>query len=184
MSTVHQRRTGQEWKLLQALAEENPDRLRDCTCDAQADGVVFLFQLLRTPALVEEAGQLRIQDSHRVSLHLPRFFPAVPIEASLSRPVFHPNVHPETGFVCLWNRFSTGDTVVEAITQLQQVITWRLFNEESAHVMQPKSLEWYRDPARAIPLPLSFAALKKPEGFDLARTYARRPEGVGRKRLE
>jgi len=184
MFTVHQRRTEQEWKLLEALAGENPDLLRDCVRDAQADGRVFRFQLRQTPALIEEAGQLRIQDWHGVSLHFPRFFPAVPLEASLLRPVFHPNVHPETGFVCLWNRFSSGDTVVEAVAQLRHVITWRLLNEEPDQVMQPKSLQWYRHPARSTPLPLLCPALRRPEGFDLARTYGWRPAGVGRRRLE
>jgi len=47
-----------------------------------------------------------------------RFFPAVPIEAYLTRPVFHPNVHPTTGFVCLWSRFSKADTVIEALCRL------------------------------------------------------------------
>jgi hypothetical protein len=184
MLSVHQRRTEQEWKLLQALAAQNPDLLRDCERDDEADGPVFRFLLQQTPAFVEDAGQLRIEDQHGVSLHFPRFFPAVPLEACLSRPVFHPNVHPETGFVCLWNRFSSGDTVVEAVGLLRQVITWRLLNEASDHVMQPKSLEWYKDPARSTPLPLLCPELRGPEGFELARTYARRPEGVGRRRLE
>jgi len=184
MLTVHQRRTEQEWKLLDALATQNPDLLQDCTREAPADGPIFCFQLRQTPALVEEAGQLVIRDQHCVRLHFPRFFPAVPLEASLLRPVFHPNVHPETGFVCLWNRFSPGDTVVEGVSQLRQVITWRLLNEDPDQVMQPKSLEWYRDPARSVALPLLCPELGKPEGFDLARSYAWRPPGSGRRRLE
>jgi len=184
MSTVHQRRIEQERQLLQALAEGNPELLQDCKHDMEAGGPIFRFKLLQTQALVEEAGQLRIQEEHQVSIHFPRFFPAVPLETSLLRPVFHPNVHPETGFVCLWSRFSSGDTVVEAVAQLQRVISWELWNEEPDHVMQPKALAWFREPARSVALPLVFAALSRPEGFDLARCYAWRREGVGRRRLE
>ena len=184
MSTVHQRRIEQEWKLLQALAEHNPELLQDCRRDIEAGDPVFSFQLRRTQALIEEAGQLRVQDDHRVNIHFPRFFPAVPLEVSLLRPVFHPNVHPETGFVCLWNRFSPGDSVIEAVAQLQRVISWELWNEEPDNVMQPKSLEWYRNPDKAIALPVTYRSLRKPDGFGLARTYTGRLEGVGRRRLE
>ena len=184
MLTVHERRTEQEWKLLEALAQENPDLLQDLARDTRADGPVFRFRLLQTPALIAEVGELRIRDSHSVNFHFPRFFPTVPLEASLSRPVFHPNVHPETGFVCLWNRFSPGDTVVEALAQLRQVITWRLLNEEPDNVMQPRSLQWYKDPTRGTNLPLLCPDLRKPEGFEKARTYAQRPLRARRTRLE
>jgi hypothetical protein len=184
MSTVHERRIEQEWKLLQALAEHNPELLQDCHREIEAGDPVFSLQLRRTQALIEEAGELRIREEHLVSIHFPRFFPAVPLEVSLLQPVFHPNVHPETGFVCLWNRFSPGDSVVEAVAQLQRVISWELVNEEPDHVMQPRSLEWYKDPARAIALPVPYQTLRRPGGFDLARTYAVRAEGAVRRRLE
>jgi len=184
MSTVYQRRIEQEWQLLQALAERNREALQDCKHDIGADGSILRFKLLQTQALVEEGGQLRIEEQHRVNIHFPRFFPAVPLEASLLPPVFHPNVHPETGFVCLWSRFSSGDTVVEAVAQLQRVISWELWNQEPDHVMQPKALEWYKEPGRAMALPLACQILRSPDGFDLARSHTWRRDGVGRRRLE
>lgn len=183
MSTVHQRRIEQEWRLLQALAEANPSLVEAAERDADAWNQVFRFKLQQTQALVEEAGKLRILECHAVTIHFPRFFPAVPLETSLVQPVFHPNVHPETGFVCLWDRFSFGDTVVEAVAQLQRVITWQLWNEHPDHLLQPASLGWYKDKNRDFVLPLSAQSLQKPEGFDLGRTYARRPEGFERRRL-
>ncbi|HLW86645.1 MAG TPA: hypothetical protein VKR60_15615 [Candidatus Sulfotelmatobacter sp.] len=132
--------------------------------------------------MVKREPELSVQDCHDVTFHFPRFFPSVPIEASLAQAVFHPNVHPENGFVCLWDGFSPGDTVLEAAGQLQRVIGWQLVNERADHLMQPQALAWYRNPERSMRLPLAFQSLQKPEGFELARTYGQRPEG-SRKRL-
>lgn len=177
-SSVHKRRVEQEWKLLLALAAENPEVLQDCVREDKPDGTLFRFQLLQTQALVEEAGQLQILHEHTVTLRFPRFFPAVPIEASLARPVFHPNVHPETGFVCLWNRFSSGDTVIEAVRQLQKVISWQVHNETPDHVMQPEALTWQKG-AESAALPLKTSLVSIPPSLDLkfgetSRSFRRR----------
>lgn len=172
--------------MLQSLAETNPGWLEVGEKSRLPDGQSFRCTLRQSPALLEQAegldAGLLVQDSHEVTFRFPRFFPAVPIEASLARAVFHPNVHPENGFVCLWDSFSPGDTVIEAAGQLQRVISWQLVNERPDHLMQPHALEWYRSPGRLLSLPLVFQALQKPEGFELSRTYGRRPEG-SRKRL-
>src|SRR5579863_384095 len=186
MSTVYERRIGQEWRLLQLLAETNLGRLKLGDNSRLPDGQSFRCTLRQSPALLESAGggeaRLAVQDCHEVTFRFPLFFPAVPIEASLARPVFHPNVHPENGFVCLWDSFSPGDTVIEAAGQLQRVMSWQLVNERPDHLMQPRAMEWYRSPERSLFLPLVFQALQKPEGFELSRTYGQRPEG-SRKRL-
>lgn len=165
-SSVHERRIEQEWKLLLALAAENPEILRDCVREDKADGTLFRFQLLQTQALVEEGGQLRVVDQHKITLRFPRFFPVVPTEASLAQPVFHPNVHPETGFVCLWNRFSSGDTVIEAVRQLQKVISWVLHNETPDHLMQSNALSWRKGLASST-LPLKLTLVSVPSGLML-----------------
>jgi len=75
-------------------------------------------------------------------LRFPRFFPAVPIEATLTLPVFHPNVDSRSGFVCLWTRTSPGDTVMEALRRLQRIVAWAAVNNEAEHVMQPEAARW------------------------------------------
>ena len=60
--------------------------------------------------------ELPLVRSHEVVFRFPRFYPSVPIEAVLSVPTFHPNVDSDTGFVCLWNNFASGDTILEALT--------------------------------------------------------------------
>ena len=154
MPTLYQRRLEQEWVLLELLHNTSPDILESPKRTSEISGEIFSFGLLQTQGLTGQKGYLESCDSHVVTLHFPKFFPSTPIEASLAHPVFHPNVHPETGFVCLWNRFSPGDTVMEAISQLQQVITWKLVNQETDHLMQPEALAWYKDPARGMELPL------------------------------
>jgi hypothetical protein len=181
MSTLYERRVEQEWRLLQSLAEANPGLIETLGRRVDQGDEVLDFNLHKTEALRETAGGLTVQDSHRVSVHFPRFFPSVPLEASLAKPVFHPNVHPENGFVCLWSRFSAGDTIVQAVTQLQGILTWQLVNEDPDHLMQPNALVWLKDPSRHVSLPLTQQPLRRPEGFALASTYGRRPEGFRRR---
>ena len=110
---------------------------------------------------------------HPVVFRYPEYYPSVPIEAFLSTPVFHPNVHLETGFVCLWSRHSAGDTILEAVRQLQRVITWELKNSAAEHVMQPDALSWVPD----VALPLVYEPVRVPVELQLERTYAAKPAG-------
>jgi hypothetical protein len=184
MTTLYQRRVEQEWRLLHLLAQANPTILENINREQQVGGEVFCFTLHQTSSLRGEPNNLQFPDTHSVQLHFPGFFPSVPIEANLVHPVFHPNVHPENSFVCLWNRFSSGDTVMEAVSQLQQVITWKLVNQETDHLMQPEALAWYKDASREIELPLSYQPIAKPTDFQQERTYAVRPPNSYRRRLE
>lgn len=183
MSNLYERRVGEEWRLLQLLLETS-DSLESIGREASNGCEVFRVTLKQTRALLGKPGAFQISDSHGIALHFPQFFPSVPIEASLATPVFHPNVHPENGFICLWNRFSPGDTVIEAIRQTQRVISWTLVNQESDHVMQPDALAWYSAPSRDIPLPLGFQLVTEPDDLRAERTYAIRPPGSFRRRLE
>ena len=156
MNDVRSRRLDKEWELLAMLAEHNPNGLKVLQRDVQLDAEVFQIALHRTSALrIGSPPSLLVSASHRVSLRYPEYFPSVPIEAFLGTPVFHPNVHPENGFVCLWSTFSTGDTIVEAIRQLHRVIAWELLNHRPEHVMQPSALQWVPD----VPLPLAYQPL-------------------------
>jgi ubiquitin-protein ligase len=183
MSSLYQRRIEQEEHLVKLLAQANPDLLWVNQIETGPTGQSFRCTLGQTDALVErEDGSLCVYDTHIFTLYFRRFFPSVPIELSLSRPVFHPNVHPENGFACLWSQFSPRDTVIEAVTQLQRIITWCLMNAHTDHLLQPKALDWHKMPGRSIALPLGFRKLSKPYGFELARTYGERAPGW-RKRL-
>jgi hypothetical protein len=181
--TLHQRRVEQEWRLLQMLASMNRPVLEILNRGQEATSEIFCVVLRQTYGLAKQASELKLLETHTVVVHFPEFFPSVPIEVSLLNPVFHPNVHPVNGFVCLWNRFSAGDTVMEAVLRLQRIITWELLNEGGDHVLQPECISWHRDPQRGIKLPLDCQPVRKPEGFLMERTFARRPEGNYRRRL-
>jgi hypothetical protein len=133
-----------------------------------------------TSGLVEIDGRKTMVSSHGAEIRFPRFFPYVPMEATLQRPVFHPNVDPNNGFVCLWSRFFVGDTVVTALQQLQKVIAWELINQDPRHVIQPAAVEWYKSPSREWSLPLSYVAILS---SDSAHGQATRAPATRRYRL-
>ena len=105
-----ERRLEAEWDLLQRLVDRNPGRLTALT----ADDLCFRLRLLGTPGFLL-AEEEHVAAEHEVVLVFPRFFPAAPLECYLRTPVQHPNIHPETGFVCLWDRHRASNTVEHAL---------------------------------------------------------------------
>lgn len=126
-----------EWLLLQDLATANPGRLTGLHRKSAA------FQLrLHGPAALSIPKQ---QYGSRLSVHdlrieFPVHFPAVPMEMYLRVPVFHPNVHPETGFACLWDRHRVSNSVEQALHKLVAMLAGTLCNADAPHVMQPEAL--------------------------------------------
>ncbi len=137
----HARRVAAEQALLTRLAQANPSRLRDLVYARESVG----FTLEAVPGLVRapfgESAPL-IRHSHRLRIRFPRYYPSMPSEAYIDDPVFHPNVHPETGFICLWDRHRVAHTVEDALFKTVAVLTWRLTNPDPQHVMQPDALQW------------------------------------------
>ncbi len=136
---VQERRVRAEWGLLEQMAGLNPTRLAGLRWVDSA----FALTLRETPALRAGCGSSGfggVLDEHRVRVAYPRFFPAVPLELYLGEPVLHPNVHPVTGFVCLWDRHRVSNTVEHALHKTVAMLGWRLLNAEAHHVMQPEAL--------------------------------------------
>jgi hypothetical protein len=173
---VRARRLENEWTLLAQLAEYNRGILEVVRRETLPDAEVFHVILHRTSVLaLGEPPRLMEAASHAVAFRYPPFYPSIPIEAFLAVPVFHPNVHPENGFVCLWDRFSAGDTIIDAVRKLQLVITWELWNDRAEHMMQPEAL------ARPTLATLGSEAVRIPEELKLERMSIRRPEGRRRR---
>jgi len=133
--TQWERRLRSEWEILARLVEANPARLSETSIrDAQFD-----LTLLDTAAPGLNGfreGSFSVITQHRVRIVFPEFFPAVPMELSLAEPVAHPNIHPETRFVCLWNRHRVSHTVEHALHKLVAILGWQLSNSDPEHVMQ------------------------------------------------
>ena len=178
------RRLHQEWRLIEELARANPGIIEVVGRRSEARTDEFMIWLHQTPAIVNPAAALE-RCSHRVTFRFPRFFPSVPIEVYLAEAVFHPNTDPQTGFVCLWTRTSAGDTVMEAVRRLQQILSGKLFNLAADHLMQPAAGKWYeqRRTRPDSPLPLAFTAVREIAAFRLETSY-RRPAKRPRRRLE
>lgn len=151
---LRNRRLENEWDLLGLLAQANPENLQVVGRNRETDGDWF---------------QVILHQTHAAGFRFPDLFPSVPIEAFLKQPVFHPNVHPETGFVCLWDRFSSSDTIAIAVRQLQRVIRWEVFNSNPDHVMQPEALA----AAATIERPLPGVPIVMPPGFYTTRAPSR-----------
>ncbi len=137
-------RLEREWRLLAQLAEQNPARLTDL---AQHDST-FHLTLRNTPALPLPSSHQpeEILTTHRLRLEFPEFFPAVPLELYLQTPVRHPNIHPTTGFVCLWERHRAANTAEVALHKTAAILGWRLHNAQPVHVMQPDALPLLASP--------------------------------------
>jgi len=98
-----------------------------------------------------------VKRSHSFRVVFPRYYPAMPVEVYLDKPVFHPNVHPDTGYVCLWTRHSIQTTIEHTLAQLRRILCWQLVNEENEHVMQPTALLWYASEGVRDYLPIESA---------------------------
>jgi ubiquitin-protein ligase len=155
MKSLRQTRLDNEWSALQRLAAYNPGLI---TLEARKAGAMeerFELTIKGTPSPIMTRAGVEIVDSQRIAVQFPAYFPAVPMQVFVSPPVLHPNVHPETGFVCIWDRTSPGDSILDALTMLQRVIAWELHNARADHVMQPEALDggYAPLPYRALRIP-------------------------------
>ena len=172
--SLRERRIRNEASMLAELAALNPERLQVLSAGADEFRVE-----LKTPAYRTRVGDkpasLFQPDDWALSLRIvfAPYYPAVPIEVYVQPSVWHPNVHPVSGFICLWDKHSSGDTVIEALRQTQRVLSGQLVNEEADHRMQAG-----REDLKA----LEFEPLRLPEGY-LFERETRGFTGARRKRL-
>ena len=137
------RRIENEWLLLEALQHANSDRLRlvrhPDSFAIEAGGLPALLEAPPDPANPGAA----IKHTHSLSIVFPRYYPSMPVEVYLDAPVFHPNIHPDTGFVCLWQEANPRDTAVQALARTQAMAAYRMLNLGGAHQMNREAADWY-----------------------------------------
>lgn len=125
---IRERRIRNEWEWLLRTALADPAGL---AVPRETGGLV---RLRETPWYALDGA---CRTGLAVRFTFPEYYPSVPLEAWLAEPALHPNIHPETGFVCLWDTSHDGVSLVEAVLQLQRVVTWKLYNFSADHLMQP-----------------------------------------------
>ena len=178
--TFQERRIANEWEFIERLATRNSELLSQPTRKLGPNGAVFEFTLFGTEALTGSAPTLTLRSEHAVSLQFGPFFPAVPVETFVLDPVFHPNAHPMNGFVCLWDRYSAGDSSLDAIFKLQRVLAWELYSTHADQVLNPDALEWLN----RMDLPLRYSRLQVPPELESECGYrGLRPPKIRRVRL-
>jgi hypothetical protein len=162
MRSLRADRIAKEWELLGRLARLNPDRVEILGRDSAPDEETFRVRLLASPGIENARGDaLRTRDVHTLRLSFTRFYPEVPIECYVEEPLFHPNIKPETGFVCLWDQASSRDTVIQAIARAQAMAAYRMVNLGGPHVMYSAAADWYTSIGTASGLvPLTWDELK------------------------
>jgi len=149
-------RVEREWRLLERLARANPGMLEIVTRQSTPTGDAFHVRLLESLGIERVDGTtVSTRLMHPIRLEFTRFYPDVPIECYVDAPLFHPNVRPETGFVCLWEQANPRDTAIQAIARAQAMAAYRMVNMGSAHLMNKPAGEWYQAvavPQRLVPL--------------------------------
>jgi hypothetical protein len=137
-------RIDREWKLLGRLARANTDYLEVIERTSTPAEEVFLVRLHRSPGLQDAKDtRLSTRDQHTIRLGFTRFYPDVPIECYVEEPLFHPNIKPETGFVCLWQEANPRDTAIQAVARAQAMAAYRMVNLGDAHQMNRRAADWY-----------------------------------------
>lgn len=155
-------RLEREWRLLHKLAAANPEQLDILDRQATPGEESFFVRLLRSPGLERADGRsLVTRDEHTIRLSFTRFFPDVPMECYTVDVLFHPNVRPETGFVCLWLEAKPRDCAIQALARAQAMAAYRMVNLDGSHVMNRQAAEWYQSVAQPDGLvPLSWDELQ------------------------
>ncbi|MEQ1907753.1 MAG: hypothetical protein ABMA15_02975 [Vicinamibacterales bacterium] len=149
-------RVEKEWTLLTRLAAANPDVIEIVSRAPSSVEEIFHVRLHRSPG-IERAHRERLatRDVHTLRLCFSRFYPEVPIDCYVTEPLFHPNVKPETGFVCLWEQANPQETVVQALARTQAMAAYRMVNTGAPHLMNKNASDWYQTvgrPQQLVPL--------------------------------
>ena len=154
--TLRRDRIEKEWTFLSRLAERNPEYVEMFDRVSSPVEDVFRVRLHRSPGIERLDGRsMRRRDVHTLRLAFTRFYPEMPIECYVEEPLFHPNVKPQSGFVCLWEQANTRDTVIQALARTQAIAAYRMVNTRSVHQMNREAAAWYQSvavPQNLVPL--------------------------------
>ena len=152
---LRDRRMDTEWQMLEALAQANEPTFAALTRARDA----FHILMRESPAWVGKSSERQIETEHSLRYVYPRYYPSLPLEGYFSRPIFHVNVDPATGFVCLWKDYRPAQTIIDAILITRAIMACKAANLDRAHRMQDDALlddiEPYALPMTPLNIPAS-----------------------------
>jgi len=130
--SLRNRRIETEWQLLEALAEAN----RPTFAGIARSEDELRIDMRESPAWVGGRHERHIETEHTIRYAYPRYYPSLPLEGYFVRPIFHVNVDPVTGFVCLWQDYRPAQTIVDAILITRAIMSGSVANLDPEHRMQ------------------------------------------------
>ncbi len=179
-NSVRQDRIEGQWQLLQELAQLNPQRIGSVERRSSCAEDAFHWQLTASPGVSHaQLNSIEVSLCHRIRLRYPRFYPEVPPECYLETAAFHPNICPDSRFVCLWAEARPRDCILRIAVQLQAMLAYRLLAPERRHLLNRAAAEWYEAFGRVSGgLPLDFRPLRV-DGIRADEMVWLDPEGPG-----
>ena len=110
-------------------------------------GKVFERFMDSFKGLSEDGHTPVISKKHQVEILLPADYPRVAPRVKWLTPIFHPNIHPKSGDVCLgviMERYMPGLGLARLTVMLAEMAGYRNFNPYDS--FNKEAAEWARDP--------------------------------------
>lgn len=103
----------------------------------------------------------------RLTIDLPARYPFMPPSATITTPIFHPNVYP-SGLVCLGTKWLPSEGMDLFVRRIAQLVTFDPLIVNIHSAANPAALHWYAQALRKFPhaFPTDRVDLETPEARD------------------
>ncbi len=106
------------------------------------------FDCFGFEALLEDGHKPKTTDHHQMEIILDADYPRMAPRVRWLTPIFHPNIKPDNGAVCLgviMDRYTPGLGVARLVTMLLEMAQYRNFDQYNP--MNKTAAQWAADPA-------------------------------------
>lgn len=94
-------------------------------------------------------GQPYHRDQHIMEVYLPAQYPKVSPQFVWKTPIFHPNIHPFDGRVCI-DRWFAATNLADIVVMIGDIVRYKNFNPDSP--LNKSAAIWARENTRLFPL--------------------------------
>jgi hypothetical protein len=134
---------------LRALAAASRDRIRLLTLPSPgAPRLVLDLGFATAGSAAYPAADRRT--TTRLVIDLPARYPFMPPSATITTPIFHPNVYP-SGLVCLGTKWLPSEGMDLFVRRIAQLVTFDPLIVNTQSVANPVALHWYVQALRKFP---------------------------------